>query len=560
MKRALALYLPMWSVDLIRRRERSSTGSVTHATPADAPRRGGHATRPAKSGGDIAHRGAAGRAGACILVVGVVSQKQVVMHCCARAYTAGVRPGMALADARALLSAGRIVIRPHNPERDLASLRSLAQWALRVSPVVAIDPPDGLFMDVSGCERLYIDERRLLRRLHASFVRLGLSARAAIAPTFACARAVARFGPDTYSIIPDSDTRSALEPLPIGALDVHADVVAAFEELGVTTIAELLRLPRSDLPSRFGEDLLLRLDLALGHAVEIIDPVQPVIPVRVEQLFDGPTTQVESIELAAHELLAALSAQLATAESGVSRLIVTLDRIAAEPVRIILSLGRPSRSAKHLWALLRPRLEDANLGFGVERIELTAARTGRLRHHQTACWSTPDQSHAESDAAFWEFADTVIARLGPKSVLRPETRSTHLPERATRLRPVIDSPSRSPPPPVDGRGEPADSVGFVPQRPSLLLDPPEPVDVIALTPDGPVSRLVHEGVVHSVTQCAGPERLSPEWWRIGVPDAESPAASLATRDYFRLHTDTAHVFWVFKELETARWFLHGEWT
>jgi protein ImuB len=371
---------------------------------------------------------------------------------------------------------------------------------------------------------------------------------------------VARFGPDPCSIVPDSGARAAIEPLPIGALDVPPDVVASFEELGVTTIAELLRLPRSELPSRFGEELLLRIDLALGNAVEIIDPVKPLIPIRVEQLFDGPTTQVESIELAAHELLAALVAQLETAESGVSRLVATLDRIAAEPIRIILTLGRPSRNIKHLWTLMRPRLEDANLGFGVERIEFTAARTGRLRHRQTACWATPDQSGAESDAAFWEFADTVIARLGPKSVLRPETRSTHLPERAIRLRPVVDPPSRSPPPAANASGGDDAPAGFVPHRPSLLLEIPEPIEVIALTPDGPVSRVVHDGAVHSVTQCAGPERLSPEWWRLGVPDAESPSASLATRDYFRLHTDSARVLWVFKELETGKWFLHGEWT
>lgn len=493
-----------------------------------------------------------------VLIVDVVSQKQVVIQSCEAAQAAGVRPGMSLADARALLPAHRrehasVIVHPHRPQRDLAALRSLAQWALRVSPIVALDPPDGLLLDMSGCDRIFRSEERLLRRLALSLARFGLTSRAAIAPTFACARAVARFGADPLTVIPDSGARAALERLPVAALNVAPEVVDAFHEVGVTTIGEVLRLPRSHLPSRFGDQLLLQLDRALGQAVEIIHPVQPIIPLRVERLFDGPTTHLESIELAARELLADLAAHLNAAQCGVSRLNVVLDRIGTDPVRFTITLGRPSLNVKHLWTLLRPRIVDANLGFGVERIEFTAARTGRLRHTQTSCWVAPTQSRDEIDKAFWEFADAIIARLGPHAILQPRVRSTHLPERVFEWSPLVESADRPLPACADGPS-------LVRHRPSLLLDIPEPIDAIALTPDGPVSRLTLHGVTHTVIQCAGPERFSPEWWRRGVHDAQGACVSHATRDYFRVTTDTARSLWVFKELETSRWYLHGEWT
>src|SRR5207244_6559447 len=114
--------------------------------------------------------------------------------------------------------------------------------------------------------------------------------------------------------------------------------------------------PRSGLPSRFGEEVLLRVDQALGEVVELIEPVRPPEPMHVERLLSGPTTNLEGLMLATRELLGLLLEQLHGRESGARELKLTLARSDTTPLTLVIKLTRASRDAKHLWSLLRPRL------------------------------------------------------------------------------------------------------------------------------------------------------------------------------------------------------------
>ncbi len=129
--KAVSLYMPHWPTDLILRHR--------HARRSD-----GRPDRPP------------------VLLYVETAGRQLVSHCCEQAAAAGVRAGLTVAHARALLPADDVVITPQQPERDQAALQTLARWALRFSPIVAADPPDGLRLDVAGCERLFGGERRLL--------------------------------------------------------------------------------------------------------------------------------------------------------------------------------------------------------------------------------------------------------------------------------------------------------------------------------------------------------------------------------------------------------------
>ena len=60
---------------------------------------------------------------------------------------------MLLADARALCP--ELTAVPGDPAGDLASLEKLALWAQRWGPWSALDPPDGLLIDVTGVAHLY---------------------------------------------------------------------------------------------------------------------------------------------------------------------------------------------------------------------------------------------------------------------------------------------------------------------------------------------------------------------------------------------------------------------
>src|SRR5947209_5869311 len=64
----------------------------------------------------------------------------------------GARPGARLTDARALDPA--LIAVPADPQGDAALVERLAKWAGRWSPLVEVDGPDGLRLDVSGVAHL----------------------------------------------------------------------------------------------------------------------------------------------------------------------------------------------------------------------------------------------------------------------------------------------------------------------------------------------------------------------------------------------------------------------
>jgi protein ImuB len=469
--------------------------------------------------------------------------REVVAACCAQAASHGVQPDMTMAHACALLPRVQPVVQVHEPEADRRSLKRLARWALRIAPIVAVDEPDGLLLDLTGCHTLYRDELVLLKRIRRSLNRLGFSVRLAMAGTFSAAAAMARYGGDALTVIAPRTEREAICALPIAALRPEASTLDALHEVGLETIDQLLRLPRADLVARFGWGLLAALDRATGLAVELINPVRPAAMLQVERCFSGPVLNLEAILLASRQLLEELVAKLRAREAGVRQLEIRLDRIDTAPIWLSIPLSRPSRRLAHLWLLVRPQLEEVNLGFGVEQIVMQAPLLGRLRHEQMATcgegWPEP-ASASPFSAAAGELVDTLVDRLGPERVLAMQPVESHVPERAARLTPCF--------------GEPITLTGVLDaDRPSLLFERPEEVEVMAMIPDGPPCWMRWGGSERRLIAAFGPERINREWWR---DQTEDPGSH---RDYFKVQTDAGQWLWLFRAASTSRWYVHGAW-
>jgi protein ImuB len=550
----------------------------------------------------------------CDLPIFLVWTRGNIQHiaaCCRAAQGAGVRPGMTLAQARAMVSGSAIHIEDLDGAAERAALKRLAEWAsLRYSPLVSIDPctlsekinaeeplPDGLLMDITGCERLFGGQQHLALSLMRSLTRSGFEASIGIAPTIGAAWAASRFGPAPVTIFDSTSLRAHLEPLPVRALRIEDDTEQALVELGIETIGQLLALPRSTLPSRFGPLLLRRIDQAFGQAIETIEPVRPRPPLRLERIFDGPTPQQEAIENCTRELLLELSRQLLRRESGVRLLEAIFERIGrngrgTEPLTERITLSRPSRDARHLWSLLRPRIEKLHLGYGIESITLTALRTARLHHKQRRVDGkdgSAEERHQGTEASWQEsdagqLIDTLANRLGPDRVLRAEVVESHIPERSIRFitatHPFTNRRR-------GGRRESAPLGNLSQTRPTLLFDHPEPAEAIALSPDHPPTLLRWRGREHRIIAGFGPERIAGEWWTVPPnagrrgdsgrchptdrPERQSAARDAWERDYFRLCDEDGRWLWVFRETPLyrmqdlpdtpapVRWFIHGIW-
>ncbi len=512
MLRALSLYLPRWSVDLLRRRDRSS----------------GRAAAP----------------GEAILLTRTERQRPVVAACCDVARRTGVRLGMTIADAGALLRTGTARIVAERPERDAIALQSLARWASRFSPLVAVDPPDGLLLNVTGCAQVFRGEDRLLGKLLRQTERLGCAARAAIAPTYGAAWAIARYGPASAILTDRAATRAALESLPIRSLRIEGAAVVTLHEVGITRIGELAAVPRTSIPSRFGVEVLEQLDRAFGLSVETIDPVRAREPIRLEWPLDGPTTDLHALGIVTRRLLEGVVDALTELHAGARRLQVIFDRPRIEQVVIEIVVGRPSRDARHLWSLLAPRLERLPMGDGVERVEVYVPVWSRLRDVQATPWAgCGDDGSSGAPAEIDRLCDTLANRLGRERVCTIRLTDTHIPERAWRIVPR------------DGGASAACQQETL-DRPTLLLPFPEPIRTIAGSGYAPPWRIAWRGHDLTVSMAIGPERIGEAWWN--TPSGPAPQLPDA-RDYFKVQAQEGRWLWVFRETDTNRWFVHGVW-
>lgn len=464
-----------------------------------------------------------------------------------------MRVGMSLAHAKALLKGTPVLEKPFAPDEDAERLRRLARWAVRFSPVVAADEPDGLLLDMTGCEGLYGEDRHMVALIDASFARLNLPVRLSLAPGVGCAWAVSRFAPDRVTIVAPDRVREELAPLPIAGLRIDPSFVGALHDVGIERIGELFDLPRRELACRFGADLLRRIDQATGEVNETITPLHDSAPVESTRLFDGPVTSLDAVAITVCELLFALVLQLESRGCGARTLDVVLHRVSSEPSRASIALSYPSRDGRHLWTLLRPRIERMNLGYGVESVSLCASRIGRLFAQQLRLdHAGPEREDSGNETAWGELLDRLTERLGPRAARAMAVAETYVPEEAFPLRAWPGTRERSPRPDDDGATNGVDRA----DRPSRLFEVPESARVISLVPDGPPSWMRWRGRECRVRCGGGPERLALPWWK--AKRGASPPPNTA-RDYYQVEDDQGRFLWMFRDDATNQWFVHGLW-
>jgi len=184
-----------------------------------------------------------------LALVRTAANRQEVVAISAEAYQSGIRIGMTLAEARAICS--HVSHLEHEPHKDVVALEALARWMMRFSPVVALASNDSIFLDLTGCERVFGGLEKLLNQVISPMKRFRVNARCAIAPTPGAAWAMAYASRKDVHIREASEIATALEDLPPIALRISRDVAGTLHHLGIDTIGQLMRLPRETLPARF---------------------------------------------------------------------------------------------------------------------------------------------------------------------------------------------------------------------------------------------------------------------------------------------------------------------
>ncbi len=453
-------------------------------------------------------------------------------------HAAGARPGMMLADARTLCP--RITVFPADPAGDLDTLEKLALWAQRWGPWSALDPPDGVLVDITAAAHLFGGERRLLADVEAAFAKRGLMARGAIAPTAGAAWALAHFGPPRAILGADENAAQRLAGLPVAALRLDEDVLKVLRRLGLKSLGDLVgiatgTLDRSEAAARDAiqrrfrnrkspaANPLIRLDQLLGGVPEPLLPVIPHHAPLVQRRLMEPIRHRSLLDRVLADLAQDMVRELEARGEGARRLELGLWRVDGEVLVRRLELAAATREAGHITRLFGDRLDDIDAGFGIETVRLRASWAEPLALAQGDVEEAAERHGTSLSACI----DRLSVRLGAGAIRRPVPHASHLPERAQRWQPPLE-----PEPTSQGLFE-------FHSRPLKLLDKPELISVLYASPDGLPQRFRWRGAVWEVERVEGPERIAPEWWR------EKSTARL--RDYYRIEDASGRRFWIYRQ-------------
>ncbi|HEY3638656.1 MAG TPA: DNA polymerase Y family protein [Rhizomicrobium sp.] len=456
----------------------------------------------------------------------------------------GLRQHMPLANARAMLPALNVANADEAADRHL--LENIADWCLHYTPLVALDPPHGLLLDITGAAHLFGGEKNLLDRSRASLSRQGFAVQGAVAGSAMAAHALANYRNGTLAAI--GEDAKAVAILPVEALDLDPAITHAFRHAGLKTIGQIAARKRSELTARFGAKMVFALDHALGHAEKPISPRIPLPDYMAERIFAEPLVAEDAILETLRGLGASLATLLAERGEGARKLEAIFFRADGKVRRIIITTAAPTRDPAIITRLFREKLaalaDPLDPGFGFDLIRLAA-------DHVECCETDTAgfEARIKEDKEIAFLADRLAARFGSQRVLVFRPNDTHIPEAAAVVLPAQSAePFKQPWKTLRG---PADS----PRRPLRMFAKPESISVPATeVREGPPTRFRWRRVFHDVAFSEGPERIAMEWWRHQMPQP--------TRDYFRLEDTNGRRFWVYREglyggAAPPRWFLHG---
>lgn len=461
-----------------------------------------------------------------------VHNKIVVTSANTAAELKSVHPGMTLADARATVP--DLQVQDDKPDLVEKLLAKLAAWCIRFSPVVAVDPPDGLLLEVTGCAHLWGGDIPYLADITRKLNVRGYDVRVAIADTIGMAWGVARFGTGSL-VVPSEVHTTALLTLPPEALRLEAEVSERLHKLGLHQVRQFMSMPRTSLRTRFGPHFITRLDQALGQAMETIEPVQPVEPYQERLPCLEPIATATGIEIGLKQLLDTLCFRLKQEQKGLRTAVLKCYRVDGKIEHVEIGTSRPSHHVPHLFKLFEPKLSSIAPALGIELFVLEAPKVEDYLPHQEKMWT---QSAGLEDASLSELIDRIANKVGMQAIHRYIPDEHYWPERSFKL--------------VSSFHEKPTTPWRTDQwRPLHLLPSPERIEVTAPIPDYPPMLFRYRGKLHKIVRADGPERIEQEWW---LQQGQH-------RDYYRVEDEQGCRYWLFRlghyHDKSYQWFMHG---
>ncbi len=483
--------------------------------------------------------------GVATVVVDVEDGGKVACACDGAASAAGVVHGMALNSALALLP-GLLVLAREIP-RERALLEAVATCAGDFTPRVALEPPDGVLLEVRGSLRLFGGVRKLIARVRVRLRSVGVESRLAIAPTPLAALWFARTG-EEVALRNRAGLANRLAPLPLVCTRWPAKNIESFATMGVRTLGDCLRLPRDGFARRFEPEMLRTLDRAVGRMPDPRAAFARRERYAARRDLEPEISDTDRLGRAIAPLLEELCEYLQGRGCAVDALEFQLVHREREATRVRLRFTEPAARAERMTGLLRELLARTALP---EPVRVVRLRSGPLVEARAEAGDLFVRDRGGA-AGVPQFIERLRARLGADAVHGLRLVSEHRPEAAWEAGDIprfpIALPKRAGEARLANRRMPpvgvAEKENVPVCRPLWLLAEPRLLEGLEWPQ--------YEGRLEIEE---GPECIESGWW-----DGKDIA-----RDYYVARNAAGVRLWVFRERRrrgdaagfTGSWFLHG---
>ncbi|MAI42284.1 MAG: hypothetical protein CMP95_07480 [Gammaproteobacteria bacterium] len=450
----------------------------------------------------------------------VVTAKKHVVNLNHSASVLGISIGNSLDTAHIL--AGNLVSFEKDEEKELATLKHLAQWAYQFTSKVSIKAPNSIQLDVKSSLKLFLGVKNIKSKLQIGLQQMGFSAQIGIHKTPLAALAIAKGG------------SSSLKNTPIDKLDIEPQIIEELKKIGVYSLTNILDLPQSGLTRRYGVSVIDYLKRLMGEKPDpqIFINEQPDFSSEIN--FLSEITNLKALLFPMRRLLNELYEFLISRQLSINTFTFKLAHRKNPTKSFHIYLTEPTSNVSTFLLLSELHLEKIRGIQEVDSLKLTARNffpisslSGDLFHGtqlQQKDSRITDVSDGEDCNRLFNILN---ARLGPNVYFQLSQENDHRPEKAWRVIPHDTRPKM-----------PHDFV-TINNRPMFLLPKPRKLKLQKNQPflNGKLL-LLH-----------GPERIDYGWWDYNI-----------NRDYYVARDNhTNSIYWIFRDRDhqDLQWFLHG---
>lgn len=463
----------------------------------------------------------------------IISDKRRVYRLNALALAAGVNGNMTLSKAQSLSDA---VIFERDPEKEHQSLQQVAEICYQFTPYIEWYNDDSLLLEISRSLTLFQGMENLTRRLSEALTPLSHLFHYGLAHTEKASWLLSWQYHPISNQDKHTDFLQRLQQAPIHLVNDFPNAIATLKKSGFQTLGDIFKQMDSSKSSaaisqRFGTAFSQYVQDILGSEIQsqsqlFTKPPNIFKPTELFQeriQFDYPITNMDQLRDPMQHLLEALIDYLQEKQQQSHSIIWRLYDIHNAKQDLIVSIERIHNQWQLPLDLTMIQLEATALTFEVDSLELLCCATTSvdISNHVLLGQGT---SHRHDDDTERLFAK-LCARLGKQALKKLTYIDNIFPGQDQQFIAVTGSNlSNLPPQKLNS------------PRPSWLFNPPLPIQQKQ-------QQLFWHGHLQLLQ---GPERVQGHWW-------ESPVA----RDYFMAQRNDYVRCWVYQDLKSRQWYVHG---